>query len=51
MSSRPGELLNVYGYRWHGRVRLWRAAAQMVVVWLIEQQAHLNLTVSPARAS
>ena len=41
--------INVYGYRWHGRIQGFGAQrAQMVVVWLIEQQAHLNLTVSPS---
>ena len=42
-------LINVYGYRWHGRIKgfgLQRAG--QVLIWLRMQQESLNLAISPA---
>ncbi|MDO8771999.1 MAG: phage integrase family protein [Burkholderiaceae bacterium] len=39
--------INVYGYRWHGRLKGFGAQrARQVVDWLVMQQDHLNLRVS-----
>lgn len=39
--------INVYGYRWHGRLKGFGAQrARQVVDWLVMQQVHLNLRVS-----
>lgn len=44
-----GRFINVYGYRWHGRIQGFGAQrAAQVLAWLQLQQEALNLTVSPA---
>ena len=39
--------INVYGYRWHGRIKGFGAVrARQVLHWLVLEQDHLNLLVS-----
>ena len=41
--------VNVYGYRWHGRIKGFGVQrAQQVVAWLRMQYEHLNMSVSDA---
>ena len=41
--------INVYGYRWHGRIKGFGAQrAQQVIAWLRMQYEHLNMSVSDA---
>ncbi|MDD4947638.1 MAG: phage integrase family protein [Gallionella sp.] len=41
--------INVYGYRWHGRIKGFGAQrAQQVVAWLRMQLEHLQLQINPA---
>jgi site-specific recombinase XerD len=41
--------INVYGYRWHGRIKAFGAhRAQQVVFWLRLQQEQLNMVISSA---